>query len=58
MSTKQKTELKKMNKLKPTYQRSLKGTGIYANGRKAAPTKDGSKNKRALKPNLFGITWG
>jgi len=47
-----------MNKLKPTYQRALKGTGIYANGRKAAPTKDGSKNKRALKPNLFGITWG
>ena len=50
-----------MNKLKPTYQRSVKGNGIYSNGRKAAPTKVGSKsrrNPRALKPELFGITWG
>lgn len=51
-----------------TYQRAVKGTGIKANGCKAAPPKKGSKlfelfngevrNPQALKPELFGITWG
>jgi len=47
-----------MKQLKLTYQRSIKGTGIYPSGKKAAPTKGGSLNPRALNPKLFGITWG